>query len=59
MKRKLILLSLAGLLSFNCASAKPTKFEPKQEQVSGENDPLMKLLLSGLIILSVNFLVTK
>lgn len=59
MKRKIVLLSLVGLLSFNCASAKPTKFESKQEQVSGENDPIMKLLLSGLIILSINFLVTK
>lgn len=59
MKRKIVLLSLASLLSFNCASAKPIKFEPKQERVSGEHDPIMKLLVSGLVILSINFLFTK
>ena len=35
------------------------KVETQKEIVSGEHDPIMKLLLSGLIILSVNFLFTK
>ncbi len=49
------------LLLPSCASSKPTtvKIEEPREQVSGEHDPIMKLLLSGLIILSLNFLVTK
>ena len=49
------------LLVPSCASPKLTTQKPPQQQevVSGENDPLMKLLLSGLIILSVNFLFTK
>jgi len=49
------------LLAPSCASSKPTTQNPPppQEVVSGEKDPLMKLLLSGLIILSVNFLFTK
>ena len=49
------------LLAPSCASPKLTTQKPSQPQevVSGENDPIMKLLLSGLIILSVNFLFTK
>ena len=49
------------LLAPSCASSKSTKVKKveKKEIVSGEKDPLMKLLLSGLIILSINFLVTK
>ena len=49
------------LLLPSCASSKPAnvKIEEPKEQVSGEHDPIMKLLLSGLIILSLNFLVTK
>ena len=46
----------------SCASSKPTTQKPPpapKEIVSGENDPIMKLLLSGLIILSVNFLFVK
>ena len=31
----------------------------KTEVISGENDPLMKLLASALIILAVNLIVTK
>ena len=31
----------------------------KEVAVSGEHDPIMKLLLSGLIVLSLNLLLTK
>lgn len=47
-------------LMTSCGATKSAgKEKTKTEVVSGENDPLMKLLLSGLIILSINFLVTK
>ena len=63
MKKNIISILLCiTLLVPSCASSKSasTKIEePKKEVVSGENDPIMKLLLSGLIILSVNFLFTK
>ena len=62
MKKNIIsILFCIILLVPSCASSKPTTQKPLQQQevVSGENDPLMKLLLSGLIILSINFLVTK
>jgi len=51
-----------SILIFGCGTTKAsTKDNNKTntEVVSGENDPIMKLLLSGLIILSVNFLFTK
>ena len=48
------------LLVPSCATSKLNTQKPQQQEVvSGENDPIMKLLLSGLIILSVNFLFTK
>lgn len=62
MKTKIIALTLAVTLSMGCGSAKNIdniEVEPKKEVVSGEHDPIMKLLVSGLIILSVNFLFTK
>lgn len=63
MKKKVIVLLLASLLSTNCGLAKPeweTKYNTTKEvAVSGEHDPLMKLLLSGLIIFSLNLLLTK
>ena len=62
MKKKIIALSLSLILLSGCGSTKPASdscCEAKTETVSGENDPIMKLLLSGLIILSVNFLFTK
>ncbi len=62
MKKKIIsILFCVMLLLPSCASSKPAnvKIEEPREQVSGEHDPIMKLLLSGLIILSLNFLVTK
>ncbi len=63
MKKSIISILLCiTLLVPSCASSKPTSTkikEPKKETVSGEHDPIMKLLLSGLIIISVNFLFTK
>ena len=62
MKKNIIsILFCIMLLVPSCATSKPTTQKPPQSQevVSGENDPIMKLLLSGLIILSVNFLFTK
>jgi hypothetical protein len=63
MKKNIISILLCiTLLVPSCASSKSasTKIEePKKEVVSGEHDPIMKLLISGLIILSVNFLFTK
>jgi len=59
MKKKMIAIALSTTLLVGCGSTKNCNEEPKKEVVSGENDPIMKLLLSGLIILSVNFLFTK
>jgi hypothetical protein len=62
MKKNIIsILFCIMLLVPSCATSKPITQKPPQPQevVSGENDPIMKLLLSGLIILSVNFLFTK
>ena len=62
MKKKVIVLLLASVLSTNCGLAKPNNTNyntTKEVQVSGEHDPLMKLLLSGLIVLSLNLLLTK
>jgi uncharacterized protein YcfL len=63
MKKKMIAIALSTTLLVGCGSTKNIEpccnEEPKKEVVSGENDPIMKLLLSGLIILSVNFLFTK
>lgn len=62
MKKKLISVLLVSILAFGCGTTKAsTKSNDKvrTEVVSGENDPIMKLLLSGLIILSVNLLFTR
>lgn len=62
MKKKLISVLLVSILVFGCGTTKAATKDnnkTKTEVVSGENDPIMKLLLSGLIILSVNFLFTK
>lgn len=62
MNKKLISVLLVSILIFGCGTTKAsTKDDNKTnvEVVSGQNDPIMKLLLSGLIILSVNFLFTK
>lgn len=61
MKKKVISLLLVSTLLFGCGSTKSTtNTEVQTEVVSDEiNDPLMKLLLSGLIVLSLNLLLTK
>ena len=63
MKKKLISVFLVSTLLVGCGSTKPATDECCKEETAIEKvttkDPLMKLLVSGLIILSVNFLVTK
>ena len=63
MKKKLISVLLVSTLLVGCGSTKPTTEECCKNETAIEKvttkDPLMKLLVSGLIILSVNFLVTK
>jgi len=60
MRKKIILISLCCTLFFTCGSSKSLvekKDEPKEMVISGEKDPLMKLLVSVLIIYSINLLV--
>jgi len=60
MKKMMIVLLATTVLMTSCGATKSIdKVETQKEIVSGEHDPIMKLLLSGLIILSVNFLFTK
>ena len=56
----MIVILATTVLMTSCGATKSIdKVETQKEIVSGEHDPIMKLLLSGLIILSVNFLFTK
>lgn len=63
MKKKLISVFLVSTLLVGCGSTKPATDECCKKETAIEKvttkDPLMKLLVSGLIILSVNFLFTK
>ena len=63
MRKKLIVLGLVSTLLVGCGSTKPTTDECCKKDTAIENvttkDPIMKLLVSGLIILSINLLVTK
>lgn len=63
MRKKLIVLGLVSTLLVGCGSTKPTTDECCKKETAIENvttkDPIMKLLVSGLIILSINLLVTK
>ena len=59
MKKMMIVIMASTILLTSCGTSKNVISKPKTEVVSGEKDPLMKLLVSGLIILSINFLVTK
>jgi len=60
MRKMMIGLTVVAVLMTSCGATKNIdKVETNKEVVSGEHDPVMKLLLSGLIILSINFLVTK
>ena len=62
MKKKVIVLLLASVLSTNCGLAKPNNTNyntTKEVQVSGEKDPLMKLLVSALILYSLNLMIPQ
>jgi len=60
MRKMMIVIMIATVLVTSCGASKNIdKIEPQKEVISGEHDPIMKLLLSGLIILTVNFLVTR
>ena len=63
MKKKMLSICLISTLLFGCGSTKPTTDECCKKETAIENvttkDPIMKLLVSGLIILSINLLVTK
>ena len=63
MKKKIIALMFTTLLLISsCGSTKPATdkcCKEKTEVISGENDPVMKLLASALIIFAINILVTK
>lgn len=62
MRKKMTAIALSLILLVGCGSTKGIdeccKEKTKTEVVSGENDPLMKLLASALIIFSINLLVT-
>jgi len=60
MRKKIILISLCCTLFFTCGSSKSSvekKDEPKEIVISGEKDPLMKLLVAVLILYSINLMV--
>ena len=63
MKKKITALMFATLLlTSSCGSTKPAAdkcCKEKTEVISGENDPLMQLLASAIIILAINLIVTK
>lgn len=61
MKEKLIVFIFIFTLTLSCGSSKTSynSYETKTEVKSGEDDPVMKLLASALVILTINFLATK
>lgn len=62
MRKKIILISLCSMLSFTCGSSKLSvekKDEPKEKVIVKNQDPLMGILLSGLIIYSINILFAR
>lgn len=68
MKKKLIAIFLVSTLLFGCGSTKPlsddcceaqTRTEVISNTKTADGDPLMKLLLSGLIIYSVQILFAR
>jgi hypothetical protein len=61
MKKRLIITILILMIFSGCGSSNNLRncCETSTEAKSGENDPIMKLLASSLIILAINFLATK
>lgn len=59
MKRKVLVLLLTSTLLSNCGSVQNVPNKSTVEVVSGEKDPIMKLLVSGLILLSLNLMITR
>jgi len=59
MKRKVLVFLLASTLLTNCGSVQTVPNKSTVEVVSGENDPIMKLLVSGLILLSLNLMISR
>ena len=60
MKKKLISIALVSTLLIGCGSSKAsTNTTTQTEVVSGENDPVMKLLVSALIIYTINLLFAR
>lgn len=62
MRKNIILISLCCMLLFTCGSSKPLvekKDDPKEKVITVKKDPLMGLLLSGLIIYSINILFAR
>jgi|TARA_B100000768_G_scaffold57740_1_gene55974 uncharacterized protein YcfL len=62
MRKKMMAIALSSILLVGCGSTKGIdkccKEKTKTEIVSGEKDPVMKLLASALVILAINILVT-
>jgi len=61
MNKKIISIMLCCMLLFTCGSSKPSigKDEQKKEVVNDNNDPLMNLLLSALVIYSIKILFAR
>jgi len=59
MKKIVISILLVSALLVGCGSTKSTTENNTQTEISGEHDPIMKLLLSSLIIYSLNLVLTK
>ncbi len=60
MKKKLISIALVSTLLIGCGSSKASANTTTQtEVVNVENDPVMKLLISGLVIYTVQLLFAR
>jgi uncharacterized protein YcfL len=61
MKKKLITLGLVSTLLVGCGSTQNISSETKETSVEKivTKDPIMKLLVSGLIIYSINILFAR
>jgi len=55
----MIVIMASTILLTSCGASKNVPSKPKTEVVSGEKDPLMKLLVSALIIYSLNIMLTR